>query len=74
MASAGTDDSTRRIGYDCYADTDKRINAKLARPALLGIGVALMVVGPVMIVKGKNKQRRVELRLAPTQAQLAFRF
>ena len=63
------------LGYDCYADTAKNVHAKLARPAMLGVGVALMIVGPVMIVKGnKRKQRRVELRLAPTQAQLAFRF
>ena len=63
------------LGYDCYADTAKRTHAKLARPALLGVGIAMMVAGPITFAKGKKKpQRRVELRLAPTQAQLQFRF
>ena len=67
---------TSYLGYDCYADTDKRVNAKLARPMLLYSGVGAITGGIAMAIIGRKLKMKNQLTLdfSPQHATVAYRW
>ena len=67
---------TSYLGYDCYADTEKRVSAKLGQPVMLYSGIGAITGGIVMAIMGRKlkMKNQLTLKFSPQHAHFAYRW
>ena len=63
------------LGYECYADYDKKLHTELARPTMLYAGIGGLVGGVIIAKIGKDRlEKGTSVTITPNGVIVAYRW